>query len=298
MGDVIRTDGVDPGRNVGEYFRLQRWEIPPVNGGLSELAGRAPVDDHQRGAGGGLRTGGLLTSVDSIGGMLAGLSVQPEWIVTTSMMASVTRLSHRGPLRLHARVLRRGRNAVVTGLDVVDEGNRDLPVASVTMTSAVLDPGNMQHHFDRPIRSAMPPPSPDLQGIEEFFGIEAGAGAVTHLDLADHLRNPWGILHGGAVATLADVAACRAVAADRAGGGNGSGDGTADGDGRGRGDAGGLAAGDMVIHYLRPSRVGPVEARCKVIGGQDGRTLVRVAVHDVGADHRLVDLASVAVVEV
>jgi acyl-coenzyme A thioesterase PaaI-like protein len=230
--------------------------------------------------------------------MLAGLSVQPQWIVTTSMMATVTRLSHRGPLRLHARVLRRGRNAVVTGLDVVDEGNRDLPVASVTMTSAVLDPGRMELHFERPIHSAMPPPAADPQGIEEFFGIEPGAGAVTHLDLADHLRNPWGILHGGAVATLADVAACRAVAADRAGGGNGSGDGTADGDGRGRGDAGGLAAGDMVIHYLRPSRVGPVEARCKVIGGQDGRTLVRVAVHDVGADHRLVDLASVAVVEV
>ena len=288
MGDVIRTDGVDPGRNVGEYFRLQRWEISPVGGGLPELAGRAPVDDHQRGAGGGLRTGGVLTSVDSIGGMLAGLSVQPEWIVTTSMMATVTRLSHRGPLRLHARVLRRGRNAVVVGLDVVDEGTGDLPVASVTMTSAVLDPGGMELHFERPIRSAMPPPAPDPRGIEEFFGIEPGAGAVTRLDLADHLRNPWGILHGGAVATLADVAACRAVAADRAG----------RGDGTELGEAGGLAAGDMVIHYLRPTRVGPVEARCKVLGGHGGRTLVRVAVHDVGADHRLVDLASVAVLEV
>jgi uncharacterized protein (TIGR00369 family) len=288
MGEAVPTDGIDPRRNVGEYFRLQRWEIPLVNGGLSELAGRAPVDDHQLGAGGGLRTGGLLTSVDSIGGMLAGLSVQPEWIVTTSMMATVTRLSHRGPLRLHARVLRRGRNAVVTGLDVVDEGTGDLPVASVIMTSAVLDPGGMELYFERPVRSAMPPPAPDPQGIEEFFGIEPGAGAVTRLDLADHLRNPWGILHGGAVATLADVAACRAVAADRDGGGDRS----------ERGDAGGLAAGDMVIHYLRPTRVGPVEARCKVIGGQGGRTLVRVAVHDVGADHRLVDLASVAVLEV
>jgi len=295
MGDVIRTDGAVPGRNVGEYFRLQRWEIPSAPGGLPELAGRTPVDDHQRGAGGGLRTGGLLTSVDSIGGMLSGLSVQPQWIVTTSIMASISRLSHRGPLRLRARVLRRGRNAVVTGLDVVDEGDRDLPVASVTMTSAVLDPGGMELHFDRPIHSAMPPPAADPQGIEEFFGIEPGRGAVTRLDLADHLRNPWGILHGGAVAALADVAACRAVAADRAGGRDGPGDGTANGDWRG--DGGGLAAGDMVIHYLRPSRVGPVEARCRVLGGRDGRTLVRVAVYDLGADHRLVDLASVAVVD-
>ncbi|HUY66861.1 MAG TPA: hotdog domain-containing protein [Acidimicrobiales bacterium] len=293
MGREAPTDGVDPRRNVGEYFRLQRWEIPSAHGGYPELAGRAPVDDHQRGAGGGLRTGGLLTGVDSIGGMLAGLSVQPEWIVTTSMMATVTRLSHRGPLRLHARVLRRGRNAVVAGVDVVDEGTEDLPVASVVMTSAVLDPGGMHLHFERPIRTAMPPPAPDPQGIEEFFGIEPGAGPVTRLDLADHLRNPWGILHGGAVATLADAAACRAVAAGRS-----VAAGRAGGDGTELGDPGGLAAGDMVIHYLRPTRVGPVEARCKVIGGQGHRTLVRVAVHDVGADHRLVDLASVAVLEV
>ncbi len=74
----------------------------------------------------------------------------------------------------------------------------------------------MELPFERPIRSAMPPPAADPQGVEEFFGIEPGAGPVTRLDLADQLRNPWGILHGGAVATLADVAACRAVAAGRA----------------------------------------------------------------------------------
>ncbi|MBF6557505.1 MAG: hypothetical protein IVW52_15355 [Acidimicrobiales bacterium] len=233
--------------------------------------------------------GGLLTTVDSIGGVLAGLSVQPDWIVTTSMMATIAHLSHRGPLRSHARVLRRGRNAVVTGLDVVDEGNDDLPVAAVTMTSAVLDPGAMSLEFVRPVRSPMPPPVPDPQTPEEFFNIEPGEGLLTRLHLADRLRNPWGILHGGAVATLVDVAACRAVAAVRDG---------ADGDPRGGEPAVGLAAGDTVIHYLRPARVGPVEARCQVLGGRDGCTLVRVAVHDVGAADRLVDLASVAVLDV
>ena len=80
---------------------------------------------------------------------------------------------------------------------------------------------------------------------------------------------------------LADVAACRAVD-------------TAEDPGR----IGSLAAGDTVVHYLRPAKVGPVEARCQVLGGSHGRTVVRVAIHDTGADDRLVTLGSVAVLDV
>ena len=38
--------------------------------------------------------------------------------------------------------------------------------------------------------------------------------------------------------------------------------------------------------------------RCSVVGGPPGRALVRVAVHDLGAEDRLVSLASVVVLEV
>jgi uncharacterized protein (TIGR00369 family) len=255
---------------------------------MSEFGGRTPVEDHQCGAGGGLLTGGLLTSVDSLGGMAAGLAVLPRWIVTTSMMATIGRVSHQGPLRLHGRVLRRGRNSVVVGLDVVDEGDHDVPVAAVTMTCAVLDPVGMDLHFDRPLVVDMPPPSPNARTPEEFFCIEPGGGPVTRLRLDDHLRNPWGILHGGAVAVLADVAARRAVVAHRSAGG---------GD-RPAADPARLAAADTILHYLRPVKVGPVEARCDVLGGGPTRTLVRVAIHDVGADDRLVELAMVAVLAV
>ena len=64
---------------MSEYFRLERWEIPPPTAtrGFSEFGGRMPLDDHHRGAGGGLRTGALLTNLDSVGGFLAGLSVLP-----------------------------------------------------------------------------------------------------------------------------------------------------------------------------------------------------------------------------
>lgn len=284
MSGFTPSEPVDVRHYMSEYFRLERWEIPSADGdeGLSEFGGRVPLDPHHRGAGGGMRTGVLLTNVDSVGGFLAGLSVLPRWTVTTSLMATVTRLDHRGPLRLHGRVLRRGRNSVVAGLTVADEGRGDVLVAAATGTFAVLDPGDMRLEFPRPATVPMPPPMADTPLPEAFFRIDPGVGTTTRLELADHLRNPWGILHGGAVAVLVDVAACRAAAS------TGAGPVTVEG----------LAAADTVLHYLRPVRVGPVEARCSVVGGPSGRALVRVAVHDLGAEDRLVSLASVVVLEV
>ena len=285
-GGAAATPGdepeVDRRRHVSDYFRLERWELPSSGGGdaPSSMGGRAPVDDHQRGPGGGLRTGGLLTNLDSLGGFTSGLAVLPRWIVTTSLMATVSELAHVGPLRLRADVLRRGRTSVVTALDVVDEGADDRHVAAATMTCAVLEPDAMTLEFERPFALAMPGPQTDPVAPEEFFGIEPGDGPVTRLRLDDRLRNPWGILHGGAVAMLADEAACRAAAAVRTGA---------------VGGGGGVAATDVVLHYLRPVRVGPVEARCEVLGARNGRVRVRVAVHDVGAADRLVTLGSVVV---
>ena len=276
------AEPVDLRHYMNDYFRLERWEIPPADAdeGFSEFGGRMPLDDHHRGAGGGMRTGALLTNLDSVGGFLAGLSVLPRWIVTTSLMATVTRLDHRGPLRVHGRVLRRGKNSVVAGLRVVDEGRDDVLVAAATATFAVLDPrADMTLEFTRPAVVPMPPPTAETPPPEEFFHIEPGTGTTTRLRLADHLRNPWGILHGGAMAVLVDVAACRAAAFSGTGGG----------------DDAAPAAADTVLHYLRPVRVGPVEARCRVVGGTAGRALVRVAVHDLGAEDRLVSLGSVVV---
>jgi uncharacterized protein (TIGR00369 family) len=158
----------------------------------------------------------------------------------------------------------------------------DLAVAVATATFAVLDPGEMNLDFTRPATMPMPPVDPDAPTPEEFFRIEPGMGPVTRLGLADHLRNPWGILHGGAVAVLVDVASCRAVRSSA----------TPPTDGTG------LAAADTVLHYLRPARVGPIEARCQVLGGPTGSTLVRVVVHDAGAGDRVVALGSVVVLEV
>ena len=276
-------EGTDPRRHVTDYFRLERQEIPPPAGreASSAVVGRAPVDEHLRGPAGGMRTGGLLTSLDSLGGFTSGLAVLPQWIVTTSLMATVSELTHVGPLRIRADVVRKGRNSVITALDVVDEGAGDRHVAAATMTCAVLDPGDMTLEFTRPTFVAMAAPQPGAPPPDEFFSIVPGGGPVTRMVLEDRLRNPWGILHGGAVAMLADEAACRAAA------------------GRpGAAGTRGVAAGDVVLHYLRPVRVGPVEARCTVLGTRSGRTTVRVAIHDVGSDDRMVTAGAVTVLAV
>jgi uncharacterized protein (TIGR00369 family) len=285
----VTTEGaaVDPEgdlrRHVGDYFRLERWELPPDDTERpSSFAGRSPLDGYTRGPGGGLRTGGLLTNLDTLGGFTSGLAVLPQWIVTTSLLATVSELDHVGPLRYRADVLRRGRTSVVTALDVVDEGAGDRHVAAATMTCAVLDPGAMTLEFERPFALGMSPLPADPLAPEEFFCIEPGEGPVTRLLLDDRLRNPWGILHGGAVAMLADEAACRAVRAHSPGAAGPN----------------GVAAAGAVLHYLRPAKVGPVEARCRVLGGRAGRTTVRVEIHDVGSDDRIVTLGSVTVLAV
>jgi uncharacterized protein (TIGR00369 family) len=285
-GDELRADDdgdveTDRRRHVSDYFRLERWELPPDGEQPPVVRGRAPVDDHTRGPGGGLRTGGLLTDLDSLGGFTSGLAVLPEWIVTTSLLATVSDLRHVGPLGFRVDVVRRGRSSVVTAIDVVDEGAGDRHVAAATMTCAVLDPGAMVLEFERPVVVPMPAPQADPVGPEEFFSIEPGVGPVTRLLLDDRLRNPWGILHGGAVAMLADEAACRAAASVP-----------------GAVGPHGVAAADAVLNYLRPVRVGPVEARCMVLGSAAGRTVVRVAIHDVGSEDRMTNLGTMTVLAV
>jgi uncharacterized protein (TIGR00369 family) len=279
--DPLESLTVDPRHHVASFFRIERWEIPPDAGEGAEapsaMAGRAPIDPHLRGTGDGLRTGALITVLDSLGGLMSGLAVHPRWIVTTNLMVTVAELSHRGPLGLSGRVLRQGRNSVVSALRVVDEGAGDRPVAAATMTSAVLDPGAMRLDFKRPLVVPMPLPSGDERTPEDFFCIEPGEGPITRLRLEDRLRNPWGILHGGALAVLADVAACRA--ASRSGGPV-------------------RAAADTVLHYLQPARIGPIEAHTTVVGNDQEHSLVRVTIHDAGADNRAVMLASVRVVPV
>ena len=258
----MNPDAEELGR-VDRVIGLERGEVD------GEVVGRIAVADHTRGPGGGLRSGVLLTAIDAVGGLACGLASLPAWIVSTNLMLRVGRLDHAGPLRLQATLLRKGKAAVVVAVGVHDEGADHHPVAHGILTSAVLAPADGPPRLARPVHLSGPTVvAPD--SLEAAFGIEPAAGPVTVLHVTERLRNRWGILHGGAVAVLADVAATGAV------------------EGPG-------AAADSVLHYLRPVRTGPVVARCQLTGTRADAALVTVSMYDRGNDDRQVALASVTV---
>jgi uncharacterized protein (TIGR00369 family) len=248
---------------VDRVIGLERGEVDGV------VVGRIPVADHTRGPGGGLRSGVLLTAIDAVGGLACGLVSLPAWIVSTNLMLRVGRLDHTGPLRLRATLLRQGRASTVAAVSVHDEGADDEAVAHGILTSAVLTPAGGPPRLVRPVHLS-PPPLTANGTLEAMFGIEPAQGPLTVLRVSEPIRNRWGILHGGGVALLADVAATRAVGAQG-------------------------AAADTVVHYLQPVRTGPVEARCRVAGTRADATVVTVSLHDRGRDDRQVALASVTV---
>ncbi len=266
---------------VGNYLRVEQWAPPPLDGAgrPTTLMSRVPVDDHLMDEVGGLHAGALLTAIDAVGGYLAGIVAQPDGIVTTSLTLRVGRRRHVGPLLCEATVLRKGRASVVVLVSVTDEGSGGAAVASTIMTCGVLARESPDPTVGRGVHHPMAPSQQDPVSLVDFFGIQPGSGLITRLEIGDYLRNTWGILHGGAIALLSDLAAVRAVRSD-------TDTDVAQGD---------LSATDMVVHYLAPARVGPVEGRCTVMGARPDGTVVRVAVHDAGVDDRMVALASVTV---
>jgi acyl-coenzyme A thioesterase PaaI-like protein len=228
------------------------------------VVGRVPIVEHTRRPGGGVHTGVILAAIDATGGLACGLASLPAWTVSTSLMAVVPQQGHTGPLRFDATVLRASRARVVASVDVRDEGDGDRRAAHAVLTTAVLDPANGPPPFHRPVR--VEPAAARVDDLEAAFGIAPGDGLTTTLELGPSLRNRWGILHGGAVAMLADVAAARA--------------------------AGGGTVGRAVLHFLAPARTGPVEARCTVLAGRGDQRVVLVSMHDTGHDDRQVALAS------
>ncbi len=268
-----------PGRRVSSYFRLSRRELPVGPGGLVHLVGRAPIDRHHRSPAGGLATSGIVTHVDSIGGMACGLAVLPGWIVTSTLLVRVLRPGHSGPLEVDGRVVRVGRRSATADLRVRDEGGGGTLVATAEVTCAVLDPGRLDLDLDRPVVLDAPPEDPDGVAPETFFCISPGDDGSTELEIADHLRNPWGILDGGAVAALADAAATRAAAREAA---------AAEAPGP-------VVARDTEVHYLRPARVGPVVARATVLGERVDGWVVEVTLRDTGVGDRVVATAVLTV---
>jgi len=257
--DMANGFGGGNGRDVSRYVRIEMREVEGAPGASPVLVGHAPASEHLRRPGGGVRAGALLTMLDNVGGLCGGLAALPEgWVVSTNLSARTVALDHIGPFRLDARVLRQGRASVVTAVEIHDEGAADALVVDGVLTSAILVPKDGPPQWERPlVLDAGEPPTGPSPAVPEWLGAHAVDDRTIEMPLADALRNPWGILHGGALASLIDLAAEHAT--------------------------GGVTT-DVVLHFLAPNRVGPVRATARVIGSRADGTVLRVEVRDTGAD--------------
>jgi uncharacterized protein (TIGR00369 family) len=251
--------GPQTGRDVSRYVRVRLNELEPSSNGAPRVEGHAPAAEHLRGPRGGVRSGALLTMLDNVGGLCGGLAALPDgWVVSTNLSARMVAREHTGPFRIDASVLRQGRTSVVTAVEVRDEGSADSLVVDGVLTSAILVPQNGPPEWTRPlVLDPGPPPPETLPPIPEWLGAVPIDDLSVEMPLRETLRNPWGILHGGVVASLIDLTAEHAT--------------------------GGITT-DVVLHFLAPNRVGPVRATARRIGSRADSTVLRIEVRDEGAD--------------
>jgi len=249
--------GEPAGRGIARFIGIDLREVE--GSGTVVVRGRAPAAAHLRGPHGGVRAGALLTMLDSVGGLCGGLAALPDgWVVSTNLSARTVALAQTGPLRIDSRVLRQGRTSVLTAVQIHDEGAHDALVVDGVLTSAILVPEHGPPEWTRPlVLEAGPPPPEPVPDLPEWLGAKPVDESTIELALEESLRNPWGILHGGAVASLIDIAAEHV--------------------------SGGITA-DVVLHFLAPNRVGPVRAEARAVGTRADGTVLRVEVRDHGAD--------------
>jgi uncharacterized protein (TIGR00369 family) len=239
------------GTDIMRFARLEMAEVEEFH-----VEGFARTVDHLRGPNGAVRAGALMTMLDSAGGVCGGLASLPDgWVVTTNMFARRVSLEPTGPLKIDARILRKGRNSVVAAVEIGDAASGQL-VLDGELTSAILVPEDGPPVWERPMRM-VPPDDFVPMPIDEWAGASVVDATTLEMPMRDALRNPWGILHGGVTAALVDLTAVHAT--------------------------GGVCT-DMVLHYLAPNRVGPVTAHAEVQGVRADGTVLRVEVRDLGAD--------------
>ena len=135
------------GTDIMRFARLDMHEVEELR-----IEGRALVVDHLRGRDGAVRAGALLTMLDSAGGVCGGLASLPDgWVVSTNLSARTVSRAPTGPLKIDARLLRKGRNNVVTSVEIADAAS-GRAVMNGVLTSAVLVPENGPPVWNRPLR--------------------------------------------------------------------------------------------------------------------------------------------------
>ena len=217
------------------------------------------------------RVGALATLVDVIGGGLAAKAAAPNWIATADLTLHLVRGAPSGAVvEARAQLLRAGRTTVVMDVDLVDDHDREIGIA--TMSFSVLPRRDSNPDMDD-VRNAGPStmateasrlavPLVDALAVRVQ---DAGAGAI-EVPVTDWTRNSMGAMQGGVVAMVTELAAETALRAAA---------------------SAPLVIADLELTYLGFGRVGPV---CSQVTRLDDRA-VTVELFDTGAENRRMTVA-------
>jgi len=219
---------------------------------------------------GNLRLGAVTFVADGAGGLACGLACpEGRWVVTTDLEVRLVRPITSGRVRIHGRTVRAGATTVVATLDLTDDATGEaLGTGSITSHSLETPTPPPRDLWPRGTVLARTEDPPDTPVLDLVAATTAGPGVV-ELPVTDEVRNPWGILHGGMAAFLAEAA----VQAHPAG-------------------AGRPCLG-MLLRYLAPTRTGPARFEAEHVGSSVHGGVFRVRGTDVGAGGRLTVVATV-----
>lgn len=259
-----------------ERHLLRDLRLAFEHGGDGTSRARFPVVPEVCGAGGSVGIGAVAVLVDVIGGGLAALAAQPDWIATADLTLHLTRAVADGHVEARASVLRAGRTTVVIDVDLRDAREREVGVATMSFSvlprrDTNLDVGGVRASGWTTMADAASRLHGPLLDELGLTVVDPHAGVV-EVPMLDWSRNSMGAMQGGAVGAVA-AAAAEAACSARAGAT--------------------LVATDLQLTYLAFGKVGPIRTRADVTACDDGRAVAQVDLVDVGSESRRTAVARV-----
>lgn len=246
------TDGVVRYPPPGHYLRHLRLRLDPGQQGT--VAASLPVLDDLCDHTGALRLGVVATLADFALGVLSTHAASPSWVATHDLGAQLLGRPRGPEVTATGRIVRAGRNTIVSELVVVDGSEGREVVAAATTTYSRLE------------RAVPSGPSAPLQKVvdlaegdearraplDRYLGfdvsVEAGELRFDHLP---HLRNSTGAIQGGVIALAMEW-----LAAEMAG--------------RAVGRPGPGRATQLQVFFLAGGRTPPFLVRDQVLGHGEG----------------------------